>query len=342
MKTPLTLERTIAGWFLLSVALFELLFYRLASYMGYYIGVGAEGPVSSLVIAGEVAVNAVGIMSLFILCASLTRLMSSTEAKGMWWRAALVLLSPSYLLIIAWSVFRSNLSPWLILAAYITTILSAVFIVVPMLFSNLRDGPKRVATAFIMSTVLQAFAWISLDFFELDRFSDLGSVTIRSFLVAEVLATVTPIVAFFVLFIETPARLGAFIRRPHLPALAGAIAFTALGVAITFKVGGNTGMLSQLAYLVIGITVSIPGGVAVYIVSMFFASLLVGCLILPSKRWKPDADTVRMGLGLAFIWIAGLQPVKVYLFALMLTGYILLTLGLVARFGTNIKNDDCT
>ncbi len=137
-----------------------------------------------------------------------------------------------------------------------------------------------------------------------------------------------PIIGFFTFFADSSRKLGSFLRRPHLLALVAAVLVVAFGIAVVIRTNGEGEFLAMVAYMVLGVTMSVPGGPIVYLVSLFFGTLLIGCLILPSKRWSPDENSRRIGLGLAFIWIAGLQPYRVYQFALMLTGFVILALGM--------------
>jgi hypothetical protein len=147
----------------------------------------------------------------------------------------------------------------------------------------------------------------------------------RAYLFAEVLFVVLPVFAFFTL---RPGTLGSFLRRPHLLALVWAGA-TALVASFTAAQIESTYVLSTIAYRVLGMKLYIPGKTPLYIVSLFFGTLLVGSLILPSKRWPPDSESRRIGTGLGCIWLAGIQPTHPYQFILMLTGFLYLSRGLL-------------
>jgi len=323
-----TVELGVAGSFLLLTALWELVFNRLASYLGVYSGVGTRGPLAWLATSGHVAMVATGLMSIFLYWSTFARLINSRRFPGVWWRALLILISPVYQLVIMWSVFEQNIYPWLLLFSYVGAIATAVFVSVLAATRRISPGRRRTVLALGFMIALQAFAWVTLDFLEVDRFGDLGAVAIRAYLFSEVLMVTLPVIGFFTFFADSARKLGAFVRRPHFMALIGAHAATALAAAVVVRIGGDGSYLSQVAYLVVGVTVSIPGGPAVYLVALFFGALLVGCLMLPSRRWTPDEHTRRTGLGLGFIWIAGLQPYRVYQLALMLLGFLLLARGL--------------
>ena len=72
-----------------------------------------------------------------------------------------------------------------------------------------------------------------------------------------------------------------------------------------------------------------PGtvGLAIYMVGLFFGALLAGSLILPSRRWPPNTASRRVGLGLVCVWIAGIQPIHPYQYALMVLGFVFLARG---------------
>ncbi len=323
-----TLELTVAGWFTLFAATWELLFNRMFAYLGFYSGVGANGPLAWLATSGYLAMTVAGMMALVLVVPAGARLVTTRRLPGVWWRAVLFLISPTYLLVIFWAVFSDGLSPWLILAGYLTSILSAFFLSVLSVTRKIGPGRRRTMLALGLMVALQAFAWTALDFLEVDRFGDWGAVAIRAYLVSELLMVAIPVIGFFIFFLDSPRKLGAFIRRPHLTALFGALVATAVGLGVVLYTDDGGSFMSQVAYLSMGITLSVPGGPAVYLISLFFGSLLVGCLLFSFGRWKTDGRSQRLGLGLAFVWIAGLQPYRVYQFALMLLGFVLITLSM--------------
>lgn len=323
-----TMELTVAGWFLLVAAAWELLFNRLAHFLGVYSGVGTRGLLGWLATSGNFAMVATGVMSIAMYWLTFARLINSRRFAGVWWRALLILISPVYQLVIMWSVVEPRIYPWLLFIAYMGVVATSVFVSILAASRRIAPGRRRTVLALGIMIAMQAFGWTALDFLEVDRFGDIGAVAIRAFLFAETLMVVLPILAFFTFFADSPRKLGAFLRRPHLPALGMALAVTSVGIAVVARTGGDASFISQVAYLVLGVTVSVPGGPVVYLISLFFGSLLVGCLLLPSGRWRPSDDSRRIGLGLAFIWMAGLQPYRVYQFALMLVGFLLLARGM--------------
>jgi len=336
------LELTAAGWFLLVAAAWELVFNRLAHFLGIYSGVGSAGPLGWLATSGHFAMIATGLASIIIYWATFARLVNSRRFRGIWWRAVLILVSPVYQLVIMWSVVEPNIYPWLLFMAYMGVVATSLFVAILAATRPISPGRRRTVIALGLMIAMQAFGWTTLDFLEVDRFGDLGAVAIRAYLFSEALMVILPVIGFFTLFIGSPRELGAFIRRPHLPALALALAATSLGIAVVARTGGDESFVSQVAYLVLGVTISIPGGAPVYLVSLFFGTLLIGCLILPSGRWRVGDSSRRVGFGLALIWMAGLQPYRVYQFALTLVGFLLLAHGLSGetRRGESRKSEE--
>jgi hypothetical protein len=324
-------ELSIAGWFILAAALVELCLGRFASLLGVYLGVGASGPLALLASAGEVAMYAAGIASLCVLLGVLPSILGDRSYPGTWWRGLLILVSPVYLLVTALAAFAPRLSPWLILAAYLTAVLIAVVLSFAAAALRGSGGVRRVVLALGTANLLQAFAWAALDFFGIDHQSVLGVVAVRSFLIAEVLWVVAPVVAFFGLFVDSPRKIGLFLRRPHVLGLLTGLAAAAFGAALIARTWGQGAYLTQIAYLTLGVTLSVPGAPWIYVASAFFAALTVGCLALPTRRYPVDEASQRLGLGLALIWIAGLQPYRVFQFALMLLGFALLARGAAGR-----------
>jgi hypothetical protein len=94
---------------------------------------------------------------------------------------------------------------------------------------------------------------------------------------------------------------------------------------------GQGAYLTQIAYLTLGITLSVPGAPWIYVVSVFFAGLTAACLALPTRRYPVDEWSRRLGFGLTFIWLAGLQPYRVFQFAMMLLGFAFLCRGALGR-----------
>jgi len=321
----LPLDLTAAGWFLIAAALWELLWNRLASALGLYAGLGTEGPLTWLADSGQLAMNSVGIMSMVLLCAALPRLANNPAFARLPWRVVLMLTSPLYLPVIFVSIFRP-VSQGLILLGYLAAALSAFLIAVLAAVRRIGSSRRRVFLALALIEILPAIEIATRYTGLVDPAESLGVVARRAYLFAEVLMAVLPVFAFFALGF---GRLRAFARQPHLLALIAAL--LALGVGIWAAVHtGARDYLSLSAYRTLGITIAIPGtaGVAIYLVGLFFGTLLAGALILPSRRWPPTPASRRVGTGLLSIWIAGLQPIHPYQFALMVIGFVYLARGL--------------
>lgn len=333
-KTPVVripVELSIAGWFALIAALVEICLGRLAALLGVYLGVGTSGPRAWAANVGELAMYAAGLTSLALVLFVISSIIGNSRHPGAWWRAIVILVSPVYLLVAGLAAFEPQLSSWLLLAAYFAAVLTASILVGLAAALPIGGGPRRVVLALGAANLLQVFGWAALDYFEMDRESVVGIIGVRAYLAAEAIWVVTPVVAFFSLFADSARKLGGFLRRPHVPALLAAVAVTAAIGAVVAYAWGQGAYLAQIAYLTSGLTLSVPGAPWTYLVSAFFASLTAACLALPTRRYPGDEWTRRLGLGLAFIWLAGLQPYRVFQFALMLLGFAFLCRGALGR-----------
>jgi hypothetical protein len=320
----LPIELTLAGWFLIGAALWELLWNRLAAALGLYAGVGAEGALPWLADSGRLAMNSVGIMALALLCVTLPRLSNNRAFARLPWRVVLMLTSPLYLPVVFVSIFRP-VSPLLILLGYLAASLSAFLIAMLAAFRRIGWRRRRIFIALGLIQLLPAFELTTRFTALIDPASAMGVLPRRAYLIAEVLSAVLPTFCFFSLGY---GRLRAFLRRPHALASVTALLALGLGIAAVIYTDGRD-FLSLTAYRTLGITIAIPGtfGLVIYLTGLFFGTLLVGTLLLPSRHWTPTVATRRVGLGLGAIWISGLQPTHPYQFALMLLGFVLLARG---------------
>jgi hypothetical protein len=323
-QVTLPIELTIAGWFLLAAAVWELLWNRLASALGLYAGLGAEGPLVWLADSGQLAMNSVGIMSLVLLCATLPRLANNRAFARLPWRVVLMLTSPLYLPVIFVSIFRP-VSQGLILLGYLAAALSAFLIAVLCATRRIGSSRRRIFLALGLIEILPAIEIAARYTGMIDPTGSLGLVTRRAYLFAEVMLAVLPVFCFFALGF---GRLRAFARQPHLLALITALLALGIGVWAAVHTGARD-YLSLSAYRTLGITIAIPGviGLVVYLAGLFFGTLLTGALILPSRRWPPSTSSQRVGLGLICVWAAGIQPIHPYQFALMILGFVFLARG---------------
>jgi hypothetical protein len=321
---PIPIELTVAGWFLIVAALWEIVFNRLAAALGLYANVGAEGLRGWLADSGRLAMNSVGIMALLLLCVTLLRLSNNRAFARLPWRVVLMLSSPAYLPVIFVSIFRPVM-PFLILLGYLVAALSAFLIAVLIAVKPVGWSRRRIFLALGLVQLLPAFELVTRFTALVDPAGSVGVLPRRAYLIAEVLIAVLPTYAFFALGF---GRLRAFARRPHVLALIGALLVLAAGIAAVVHTGARD-YLSLTSYRTLGITIAIPGlfGLVVYLTGLFFGALLVGSLVLPSRRWPPTVASRRVGLGLGCIWIAGLQPTHPYQFAVMLLGFVFLARG---------------
>ena len=321
------IELGIAGWFLLCAVIWEVIFNRLASSVGLYTGVGNTGLLAWLANSGELALNCAGILAFFLILFTLTRLINSRLFPGLWWRTVLILVSPFYLLVIGWAIIYP-VSTWLVAVGYMTAIWSAFFISILAMSRATSNGKRRLVFFLGLAFVLEVFAWIVVDYSGSDQSQKtLYVVASRAGLLAEVLIVASPIGAFFVFFIGNLQSLRSFIKGPHLLGLSTAILVVGFGFAVLFGYLDTSAMLSKVTLKLFGvrhISHTIPFGLSIYMLSLFFGAFFVGCMILPSKKWKRDLNNRRIGIGFAIIWLAGLLPNHVYQFTLVLLGFILI------------------
>jgi hypothetical protein len=321
---PVPIELSVAGWFLLIAAISELILNRLASALGFYSNVGANGVLSVVAYSGRIAMTAVGIMSLVLACIVLPRLNRDPRFASWPSRIILMLSSPLYLPVVCVAIFRP-VSAWLIWVGYMVVTFTVIVLTLVVLRHKVNGSKKRVILAIGLIEALAAFELLAriLALFHPSGLFEI--VPRRAYLFAEVLYVVTPIFAFLAI---RPGSLISFLKRPHLAGVFTGIAAAVVAVASTWLAHSET-VLALVAYRSLGITLALPGGPVTYIVSIFFGAMLVGSLIFPSRRWPPDDQSHRIGFGLAFVWMAGLQPTHPYLFILMLVGFLYLTRGLL-------------
>ncbi len=318
------IDLSSAGWFLLIVGIWELLFNRMAAALGWYNTLGTEGFLVGLASSGRLAMNATGIMALCLTCVILPRLAANARFSSLFFRIVLMLTSPLYLPLICVAVFRP-VDPWLVFVGYLITTGVAVMLTVLTAVHRIDSSHRRMIIVLGIIQLLAATELVCRFVLSLHPFGILEVLPKKAYLVAEVLYVVLPIFAFFAI---RPGRLVEFIKRPHLPALIIALGAAAVAAAAAAQTK-NTSVLSLVTYRSLGITLSIPGQVSAYIVSFFFGTLLIGTLILPSKRWSPTTRSRRVGIGLGCIWMAGIQPTHPYQFILMLAGFLYLSRGLL-------------
>ncbi len=313
-----------AGWFLLIVAIWELLLNRLASHLGIYSGVGAEGLLSGVAASGRLAMNAVGIMALVLTCVSLVRVASSQRFAPMPARVILMLTSPLYLPMICVAILRP-VSDWLILLGYLVTAGSAALIAVLVAIKTPNRSKKRLVIALGLIQLLSAYELIARFAVLFHPAGTLQSLPQNAYFVAEILFVITPVVGCFVL---SPIRLRDALKHPPILALLFALSATSVAVCAVLYADNET-FVRLVAYRIIGIKIVLPGGAALYTITLFFGAYLIGSLILPSRKWQPTPHSKRIGFGLAAIFIAGIQPTHPYQFALLILGFLYLARGML-------------
>ncbi|MDD5307162.1 MAG: hypothetical protein PHU25_07560 [Deltaproteobacteria bacterium] len=331
MGAPVSARRTpfdigAPGWLLLVAAVWEVLAHRLTGAAGSYGGEAVGGLVRGFAGSGIFAVNVVGITALVLACVSLPRLANNPGFAPLPSRLVLMLASPLVLPVICVAVFRP-VSPWLVFMCYLAAAGLASYIAVVAAIRPIGGGPRRLLLALALVQTLGALELMARIF---DWFAPNGSfafVPRRAYLFSEVLFVVSPVFAFLVL---VPGRLADFARRPHVPALIVATAAAFLASVLAWS-ASDAAFLEFVAFRTLGVTMSIPGGAVVYTLSLFFGVLLAGTLFIPSRRWPVDDGARRTGLGLAAVWLAGLQPTHPYQTILMIAGFMMLARGLVGE-----------
>jgi len=318
------IDVSLAGWLLFIACLWEILFNRLASALGVYSNVGATGFRFWVAESGRFAMNFVGIMALVLACAGLPRLAANHRFAPLSIRVVLMLASPFYLPVICVAVFRPVL-PQLIFVGYIVSVASAVVISIIVASKNISSSYKRIVLGMGIIQILGAFQLFTRFAALFHSTEILTTLPHKSYLLGEVLFVSTAVFAFFVF---RQGSLVEFIKRPHILGLTFACIATSIAVYIVVALSDD-GFLRLVIYRTTGVTVAIPGGIPIYIVAFFMGMLLIGSLVLPSRRWPPTIQSKRIGFGLMFFWNAGVQPTHPYQFALMLLGFVLMARGLL-------------
>ena len=313
---------SIAGWFLIGAGIWELLFNRVAFAMGFYNGVGMSFAATS----GHLAMNFVGIMALVLACISVPRIVGNPRIGSVSLRVVLVLATPLYLPLICVAIFKP-VSELLILIGYMAAAGSAAFIGILLAFGRIAPAYRRIILALGLIQLFGAFELLTRVAALFHTASVLEALPGRAYLLAEVLFVVTPIYAFLSL---RPGTLISFMRRPHLLGLGAACIATGVAVYI-MTLAADDAFIRLVAYRALGITVAIPGGPALYLVSLFAGTWLVFSLILPSRRWPPTVESRRVGIGMCCTFIAGIQPTHPYQFVLLTVGFFYLLRGVAGE-----------
>lgn len=326
IKGPAAVDVSVAGWFLLVASLWELLFNRLFASLGLYNNVGASGFLSGMADSGHFAMNATGVMALMLASMMLPRMASDSRLAPLPARVLLILSSPLYLPVVFVAVFRP-INAALILVGYLVCTCSVLFLGILVALKKLDGGRRRIVLAMALIQFIAGFELVASSYF-----SDLSQ---RVYLLSEALYITTPIFSFFVFH---KGHLLAFMRRPHLLALISSVIATGFATLIVLAATEKTALtLVLVAFRSLGVTLSIPGGAVLYLVALFFGTLTTGSLILPSRKWPPSPISRNVGLGLACMWIAGIQPTHPYQFILVLVGFLYLCRSMLESAVNNEK-----
>ena len=306
------LEDTSPTWFLLAAAFVELILNRLFTALGLYINVGESGLLGHLSQAGCFAMNATAVMGLMLSCILLPKLAADTRLAPLPARIFLMLTSPLYLPVVCVAVFRP-ISPELVLVAYLVSIGAIVYAAMLLALTTINGSWRRL----VVSLALVHFSAAS----ELLISGYYREMAAKAHLFAEGLFLVTPFFAFVFLFKK---NLVAYLKRPHLLGLVFAAVTTAIAAVVIYATSATAPLALILAgFRTLGLTFAVPGGPPVYLLSLFVGALVMGTLILPSKRWAPNRINRRLGIGLAAVWMAGIQPTHPYQSILLVTGFLL-------------------
>jgi hypothetical protein len=310
----LSIEDSVAGWFFVISALMELVFNRLFTAMGLYNHVGEQGVLSAFSMVGFFSMNAVAVTGLILSCILLPKLAADPLLAPLPARVFLMLTSPLYLPVVCVAIFRP-ISPPLVLVAYLVSIGSVFYLIGLVAFPRLPGSHRRLLVALILIHVSAAAELILGGYYR-------GAAQ-KAHIFAEGIYLATPVLALFFIFQK---NLIPLFKRPHLLGLAFAVTVTGSAGLLVLALSTQPPMaLILTGYRSLGVTFTIPGGSVIYLVSLFIGALVVGALVLPSKRWPPDPVSRKMGIGLACIWTAGIQATHPYQVILLVTGFLYIT-----------------
>ena len=342
--------RTGPGWLeerldlaylvLLGAAIVELTVYRLAANLGIFTGVGADGLLARMADFGLFSMVLTGALAAALLVLSMLRIIHDPSIDGGWWRAALIVISPVYLITTVWSIWM-ELTGWILLFSVASAGVTMLLLVLVVSLRAIPHSYRRLIGATALMIALAIFAWVVLDFLEYSRLTRLGQFAFNAYQFAEGIAVLVPAFAYFVLVFDSASEVRRVFSRPHIPALALAVVTTGVAVALVLQVqaaGEVSGLIPtsqyfvRVAYRTLGFTLHWPFGIPAGMVSLFFLVLTVASLVVPFGSWTTTAARRDMGIGLGLIYVAGLQPISVYQYAMTLLGFVLLTTGVAARF----------
>ena len=328
-------------YFLLFVGLAELVVYRFFSHIGVFAGVGAEGGLARLADVSVFTMILTGTLAAILLFIAMTRLVQNPRMPGLWWRILLIFVTPAILLTILWSIWMP-LPPRILAMAIVSTLLFLALLVTVVWRTPFPRMFRSFFTILCALLAMASAAWLVLDYMETPRQAPGGARALDFFRVAEALALIVPLPAFVTLAFEPRTGVSSLWKPfTHLPALFAAgftTGFAALAILLVQMAGDNpsmgeaSGHFIRVAYRTTGFTLAFPGAIYVGLAAIFIVVWATGAAVLP--RWKVSLDNGRreIGFGLAFVCLAGLQPVSPYLYALMLLGLLTILTGAAQRY----------
>ena len=317
------------------VASLELIFHRLLTNMGFYVGVGTEGVRASIAGFSIFAMVFTGALTGFLLLWAVARLLNHPRLPGNWWRGILIFISPIYLLSTFWSVW-TPLSDWVLLGSLIAEQVTILLLCIIVVLLPVTFGIRRFFGLLAVIMLTSATKWIALDFFQINRLEKWGTFLLNAFEVVQFFMVLLPVFAFRLFVAPSREKLLSTVQRPHWPALILSSLAVAGGITVVALIQRLTGegnwidagrYVMRISYLTIGLKLAWPLASIMAIVSLFFLGVTCFTLILPSSKWNQSAGGKSIGFGLALIFISGIQPYTVYQSAMTLLGVLLLTLG---------------
>ncbi|MBN2340449.1 MAG: hypothetical protein JXX29_01160 [Deltaproteobacteria bacterium] len=333
---------------LLGSALVELVLYRLLANMGFYVGVGSEGPRALMADFSIFAMVFTGALAAILLFWGVARLVNHPFIAGFWWRGVLIFISPLYLLTIFWSIWTS-LTHWVLAAALVSVQLTVLLVCVISILRPVPHSIKRFFAIVGLMLLVGAVKWIFLDFLQISPVEKWGRFLLNAYEVAQFFMVALPYFAYFLFVADSREKVAALLRKPHVPALLVSIGLTALafGVLLFIQQVTHEGNLwnagryvARVAYHTLGLKFTWPMAAVMGVGSFFFLCMTAASLLLHFGTWKPSRSDREIGFGLAMLYIAGLQPFSVYQTALSLLGVILLAVGVADREPARVSYPD--
>ncbi|NLN63655.1 MAG: hypothetical protein GX146_12350 [Myxococcales bacterium] len=339
---------TPADWFapallLLLAAATECTLYRLFAAVNLYAGVGALGPRALMANLAAFSLILTGVLSLVLLIFALARLVLHPAIPSLLFRSVLVLTAPLYMLVTATSLWLP-LPHVAILAAIGTALFTVVFVAAAVLIFPLQRLIRWAVMAMPLMLLGATAAWFMLDLLSLDPHLPAGRMAVAAHQVSELLFLALPIVLVPALLCQPNQPCRIQWHTLHWPALGIATSIT-IGIAYFVLQHAPTpdalrlpallhtpDFLRHITYRTLKVTLWFKGSVTVALLATFCATFLIAALLIPFRGWRTDASTRSIALGLAFIYIAGLQPFAVYLMTLSLLGFLMFFSGLIDKY----------